>query len=160
MQEHRINEEVGRLQQRIDTGELNATDVYLIAISKAEGVPYQRLRSRRKGSHGSRYGGTAYAASSNARLTRNQEAALVQYCRDRDRMSLALPLSTLTAAATTLLIRHVRPEDAEEMESLSDMWANRFVRRRGLGHVKRKPIEVLRKQAHQPKAIREWSKAL
>jgi hypothetical protein len=122
------------------------------SFAEAREVPYQRLWQRWNGR-----GTLSERPASHSRLSVLQEQALLQYCRDRDNMSLPVPLNQLKTVAERIVYRSL--EDKIQFREISHKWAQRFISRHGLKKVKQKPLELARKEAHEPANIRAWFEA-
>lgn len=72
-------------------------------------------------------------------------------------MVMPLPLKQLPEVAEQIL-RYEAPDATRslEIEPLREHYAKRFMDRKNLKKVKQKPIELARKEAHNPVVIRQW----
>jgi hypothetical protein len=73
-------------------------------------------------------------------------------------MGLHLPLKMVDEVAQKILLRSL-PTGTDTIQ-LGPHWTERFMKRHNLKKVKQKPIELARKEAHTPSAIREWFEVL
>nr|POF13587.1 hypothetical protein CFP56_02610 [Quercus suber] len=102
--------------------------------ARRAGVSYSRLKRRWRG-----ISSLAKRPPSHTRLSLLQEKALVEYCDLRDRIGLGIPMSVLADVANSILKQSVDDEGFK---------------------VKQKPIELARKEAHDPANIEAWHVAL
>lgn len=119
--------------------------------AQEKGINYQRLNRRWKGIC-SLYDRLA----SHSRLTPLQSQSLIQYIKARDRMCLPLPLKLVKHVADSIIYRGLLEEERYSFQPVSTSWTERWLVKHRIGLIKAKPIELARKEAHQPEEIRRW----
>jgi Tc5 transposase DNA-binding domain len=84
-----------------------------------------------------------------------QEAALIQYIHTLDRISIGVRPEQLITIAN-LILREDHTGDGIP-PVVSERWSHRFFKRHSiLNMMKQKPIELVRKAAHDPVLIADW----
>lgn len=83
-----------------------------------EGVAYQRLLSRWKGTRNSGY----ERQKTHSRLTPHQTQALLRYIKIRDQTSLPLPLKMVRHAADAMILRELSEVEHWSFQPVSDSW--------------------------------------
>lgn len=117
-----------------------------------KGIDYQRLNRRWKGNIGSLHNRPA----SHLRLTPLQSQSLCQYIKVRDRMCLPVPLKMIQDTANEIIYCGLDDEQRFNFKPVSESWTSRWLAKHRVGVIKAKPIELARKEAHQPDEIRQW----
>lgn len=136
-----------------DQGLIDDWKPNLLATAEEYNVPYQKLRRRYQGLNPSR----STQLSATARLTAVQEVAVKAWCLCLYKMELAMRLKELSNCANRV-IRRSTPEGVTPPKDVSIHWATRYLQRhhKELLKKKQKPIELARKEAHEPEHIRQW----
>ncbi|UJO15827.1 uncharacterized protein CLAFUR5_05062 [Fulvia fulva] len=111
---------------------------------------YQRACHRWSRKHGS----LTNRAAVGGNLSDIQSAALKQYIIDRDRMELPISKRLLTEVGEHIVKRSLLPD--EVFRPFGDRWAKRWLEKHSIKLKKTKPIEIARKEAHDPIRIRDW----
>ena len=124
--------------------------------ARASQVEYQRLNDRWRGYHSSLHD----REPTNSRLNSIQRTALVNYLVKRDEIGLPVPLADLPAIANAIILRSLPTDDRIDFDGVGARWAQRFMTKHGLKKIKRKPLELLPKEAHDPELIRGWFRRL
>ena len=117
--------------------------------ARNEKVDYQRLERRWRGKVGS----LAQRPPTNTRLNKDQTAALIQYCKNRELIGLPIPLKQLADVANSIICRSLSDEDQANFKPVSESWSSRFLSKNRIAVVKSKPIELARKEAYDPNNI-------
>ena len=71
-------------------------------------------------------------------------------------MGLPLPVKMLASVANKIIERSLSDEEQFGFKPVSDKWVNRFMAKHNILKVKSKPIELARKEAHDPECMRLW----
>jgi len=131
---------------------LQAQNPPLIAQTAREfNVPYQRLLARY---HGRQSKQTRPGAG--RKLDPAQELAVCHYLDHLDRMGTSARYSMLAQCANSILKRS-HNDPATPAPTVSRMWPNRFLKAHPEFKMrKQQPLDIARKNAHDPEAIYAW----
>lgn len=114
-------------------------------------VPYDRLRARYKGRVS-----RSERPVIGRKLDDAQEEALCNYLNTLDDLGVHPRLHTVTHSANSIL-RDSHDDPQTPPPTVGSTWTNRFLARKPEYHtLKQKPIDVLRKLAHDPVVIKGW----